>query len=363
MTSESVTEEPDVRAVLRLAYGGQFAKALAEAVRLGLPDLAGDDFVPVADLAAATGTRREVLDALLRTLALAGTFAPDGAGGYRLSAPFAPLRADHPRSVRNMCVLMAGPYTDAFNGLGRTLTGGESGFRGVHGADLYPYLTEHPETAAVFDAAMAELCRPTAHALAGAYDFGEVRRVVDVGGGDGTLLDALLTHAPWLEGVCLDRPPVCARAAARPHAAGARLTFRPADVFAEVPADGDRFLLKNVLHDWSPDLQLRLLENVRAALARTEGARLLVLEPLFEGEEGAAHALAQMVICHDGSRPFTAAALRALFDRAGLAPLRTERLACGHHLFECVATSRPQGRPGPRERSAGQSAQAGQTPR
>ncbi|GAA3881518.1 methyltransferase [Streptomyces sedi] len=338
--SENV--ETEARSLLRLFYGGQFVKALAEAVRLGLPDLAGDDFVPVADLAAATGTRRDVLDTLLRTLALAGAFEPDAAGGYRLAGAFAPLRADHPRSLRNMCVLMAGPYTDAFNGLGRTLTSGESGFARVHGTDLYPYLTERPETAAVFDAAMAELCRPTAHALAGTYDFGEVRRVVDVGGGDGTLLDALLTHAPWLEGVCLDRPTVCERAAARPHLAGGRLAFRPADVFAEVTADGDRFLLKNVLHDWSPELRLRLLENVRAALDRTEGARLLVLEPLFEGEEGAAHALAQMVVCHDGSRPFTAEDLVALLAHAGLTVLRAERLSSGHHLFECAAENRPR---------------------
>ncbi|MDT0267387.1 methyltransferase [Streptomyces sp. DSM 44915] len=329
-------DESDVPPLLRLASGGQFAKALAVAARLGLADLTGDSPVPVAELARATGTRPDVLGELLRTLAFVGVFEPGPADHFRLAAAFAPLRADHPHSLRNFCVLQAGLYTDAFNGLQATVATGSSGFREVFGTELYPYLAAHPGTEGLFDAAMAELCRPTAAALAAGYDFRGVRDVVDVGGGDGTLLAALLAAQPALRGVCVDRPSVCRRAAGAHHPAADRLTFRPADIFDELPVTGDRFLLKNVLHDWSAASQSRLLASVRAALVRTAGARLLVLEPLFDQEHGPAHALAQRVVCADGARPFLADELRGVLAGAGLPVLDSRQLACGHHLFECA---------------------------
>nr|WP_175429252.1 methyltransferase [Lysobacter enzymogenes] len=135
-----------------------------------------------------------------------------------------------------------------------------------------------------------------------------------------------------------------APASARAPAGGdARLEFRAADVFSEIPAGGDLYLVKNVLYDWSFDSGLKLLAAARAAMAQTAAAepgraapRLLVVEPLFERDSDAPRALFQKVICEDGTRGLDEAQLRRLIEAARLRVLGVERLETGHSVFECA---------------------------
>ncbi|GAB2889815.1 methyltransferase [Streptomyces mayteni] len=329
-------EQPDFPRVLMLACGGTIARALAVAARLRIPDLLAAGPLSSGELAKRAECHPEALDRLLGTLALAGVLGRTADGGYRLTDESAVLRSDHPASLRNSVMLLAETYDDAFRGLLTTVTSGESAFREVFGVSLYEHLTANPEDERVFDAAMAEMCRPVAAELAAGYDFSGVRTVVDVGGGDGTLLGGILREHPGLRGVCVDRPSVCERAAARPHPAGDRIAFRPADIFTEVPAAGDRYVIKNVLHDWPMERQVRVLTAIRRAMTTTPGARLLVIEPMLEDELDAPHALAQMVLCEGGTRGFSEAGMRRLLTAAGFTPLSVGPLAGDHRLFECV---------------------------
>ncbi|WP_329570614.1 methyltransferase [Kitasatospora sp. NBC_01266] len=318
---------------MRLAAGGCFARALAAAARLDLAGVLAGGFLSHGELADRTGSHPEVLLRLLQTLALAGVLERDEHGRFGLAASCAALRGDHPRSVRNLCILLAETYDDAFAALPETVRTGESGFRQVFGSSLYEHLEREPEAGRVFDAAMAELARPVAAELADRHDFSAVCRVIDVGGGDGTLLAGLLARHPQLEGICVDRPSVCQRAVSPL----ARLLFHPADIFAAVPAGGDRYLLKNVLHDWPPEDCLRLLTAVRTAMRGGDrAARLLVLEPMIEAESDGPHALFQLVLCETGTRGFTEPELRKLLDRAGFEVLARDQLPSGHHLLECA---------------------------
>lgn len=334
--------------LLEIASGGSFSRALAVAARLGIADvLDGASMTPV-DIAGRTGSDPEVMLRLLQTLAMRGVFVRDGDGRFRLAESHAALRGDHPRSLRHHCILLAETYDDAFAGLLGTVTTGRSGFENVFGLSLYTYLGRTPEAEQVFDAAMAELARPTAAALAEEFSFSGPGRLIDVGGGNGTLLMSLLARDPGLEGTCVDRPGVCARAAAGlaqapDRSLADRLRFQSADIFEEVPEGGGLYLLKNVLHDWSPEQGTRILTAVRRAMERTAHAvdrtgprpRLIVLEPLLDQESDGAHALYQMVLCGKEVRGFrTADDVWRLHTAAGLEPLSVTRLSDGHHAFE-----------------------------
>lgn len=336
--------------LIRIAASGCFPRALAVAARLGLADLTATTARTAAELAARTQTNPDALGLLLHTLTMMEVFKVDAEGSFHLSDEFAQLRSDHPQSLRNYCILMAETYDDAFGGLLDTVRTGKSGFQSMFGASLYEYLADHPEAEAIFDNAMAELAKPVAAALAEHYDFAAVATVIDIGGGGGAFLRGILQAHPHLRGICLDRPSVCDRAqtALRNEAEGGlgeRLTFQSADVFRDIPEGGDRYLVKNVLYDWSFDSCLRLLGAARNAMQGTARARdasaensprLLIVEPLFERDSDAARALFQMVICEDGTRGFSQAQLRRLIEASDLKVLSIERLSCGHSVFECA---------------------------
>ncbi|MEU0932965.1 methyltransferase [Embleya sp. NPDC005971] len=341
-------DDGDEMQAVRLAAGGCSARALAVVARLGIADLVSGGAMSAHEIARRTESDPEVLARVMQTLALYGVFTRDTNGGFALSEHYASLRADHPRSVRNLCILTAETYDDAFAALLGTVRTGHSGFHRVFGMSLYEFLESSPDTGEIFDAAMSELARPTAAALAQEYDFAQVDTLIDVGGGDGTTLAGVLAGHPHLRGVCVDRPAVCARGEATLGASAGRpiadrISFRAADIFEEVPAGGDRYLLKNVLHDWSPQTCVRLLTAVGRAMRRTAEARepglgsprLLVLEPLLDQESDAAHVLFQMVMCGKDTGGFGERDLRALLERADLELLSTWRSAGGHHVFEC----------------------------
>lgn len=329
----------------RLAYlaaGGCFSRSLAVAARLGLADLTADTAVSPARLAERVGVDEHALSLLLRTLSLQGVFELNTRGEYQLGEDFAQLRSDHPYSLRYLTILIAEVYDDALGALSQTVRTGQSGFRELFGASFYGHLAAHPDTEWVFDEAMAELARPVAAELAQRHDFSSVRTVVDVGGGSGAMLAALLSACPHLHGVCLDRPSVCERAERAPLATALRgqLSFQPTDIFREIPVGGDRYLIKNVLHDWSFESCQTLLTNVRDAMLRTRSAggdpTLLVVEPFLDGVADAPHALFQLVVCEDGTRGLSREDFERLLEITGLTVRSLTQLASGHNVFECA---------------------------
>lgn len=122
-----------------LAGGGGMARALALAARLGIPDILNGGALPAPEIARRTASDPDVLARLLQTLAFCGVFTCDEAGGFALSPDFAPLRADHPCSVRNLAILMAETYDDACAALPETVRTGRSVFRHVFGVPLYEF--------------------------------------------------------------------------------------------------------------------------------------------------------------------------------------------------------------------------------
>lgn len=325
---------------LQLACGGWIAAAVAAAARLRVADLLADGPKGSAELAAATGAHEPVLRRVMRVLVSVGLFAEQADGRFTNTPESLPLQSDHPRSMRHFCMLAAGEYGQAFAELMHTLETGAPAFGKVFGGSVYEHFSRHPEAADVYDRAMEELARPVGRALAGLRPFDAVTTVVDVGGGRGTLVKAVLRAHPHLRGMCVDRADVCARAEtelrASDAALAARLTFVPGDFFGTLPPGADLYLLKNVLHNWNDDSAVAILERIREAM-HAPGARLLVIEPLAgDGAPSAYEAmddLLQMVICQEGTTARSDAQFRALLHRAGLVVESVTPLATGHAVI------------------------------
>ncbi|MFC8087074.1 MULTISPECIES: methyltransferase [unclassified Streptomyces] len=335
--------------LMGLAGMGWIAKSLTAAAELDLADHLDGTPMTAEELAKQTGTHPETLEALLRILSALGVFGRDEAGAYRNTPLSDQLRDDHPQSMRHYVMLSGGLYADTFTAVTHTLRTGESAFRHLHGTRIYEYLEQHPADADLYDKAMADLARPVAAALADAYDFTGVRRVLDVGGNSGELLKGLLTAHPHLTGTVLDRPDVCERAAAELAAPGRedlaeRLAYTPGDFLKEIPGGADLYTVKNVLHNWNHDNSVVILSRIREAMERTgagrpadQRPRLLVVEPLIETDLDWMRVLFQMVVCEDGTRGRTDEVQRTQIAEAGLDVLDTIRLDTGHTAHVCAA--------------------------
>ncbi|MEU9123160.1 methyltransferase [Streptomyces sp. NPDC048506] len=210
------------------------------------------------------------------------------------------------------------------SGLDETLRTGEPAFPGIFGAPFFTYVNRDAGARELFDTGMAAFSEPMDALIAGAYPFPRTGTVVDVGGGRGGLLRQVLLHHPDLSGVLFDQQPALREhVLLEPELAG-RWRTAPGDFFTSVPAGGDVYVLKHVLHDWDDDHAVRILLSCRRALA--PDGRVLVVDsvpsPGNETHPGKALDVAMMTIVTGRERG--PAELDTLFARAGL--LRTRIL-------------------------------------
>jgi hypothetical protein len=253
----------------RLLNGYQASQAIQVAATLGLADLLADGPRTSDDLAAATGTDAHALYRLLRALASVGVFREDEGKRFALTEMGDALRADAPESLADWAAYVGRPYyREAWSSLIDSVRTGENAFRLVHGVDVWSYRAQHPEESAIFDRAMAANSRIMIRSLLAAYDFGRFETIVDVGGGNGALLAALLEEYPGLRGVLFDQPHVVDGVDL-----GERCDVVAGSFFEAVPDGGDAYLLKWILHDWEDEEAAAILSTVRR-----RGGTLLVVE-------------------------------------------------------------------------------------
>jgi hypothetical protein len=226
----------------------------------------------------------------------------------------------------------------AWGGLAHAVATGEPAFRHEFGEGMFDHLAHEPEAARVFQGWMSEQSRLHEEALVGAIDLAGIDRLVDVGGGRGTLLAALLRANPGLRGALYDRPEVAstAEALAAEDIAG-RAEAIGGDFFASVPEGFDRYVLKLVIHDWDDARATRILGAVRRAIP--PDGRLLVVEHLLPEDDGYAHAIwldINMLVMTDGGRERTEAEYRDLLAGSGFALTRVIPTAGPMRVIEAV---------------------------
>jgi hypothetical protein len=310
--------------LMMLAHGFRLTSLVAAAAQLGVADAIAGGAVEVEAIAARADAQPALMARLLRALVAIGVLAEPAPGRFALTPVGELLREDAPGSMRNL-LLFFRTHIDPWARLGDNVRTGIEGFRLAKGRPVFDWFSDHPAEGAVFDAAMSAMTRGVARAVAGAYDFSGARLLVDVGGGKGTLLAGLLAAHPHLRGVLADLPAVVERARAElgGDEVARRIDCQPSNFFESVPAGGDLYLLKTVLHDWDDDHAARILGNVRRAIGDS-AAKLLVIErvlPPGAPDPGGAFAdLNMMVMC--GGRERTEEDWRALLTATGFALVR-----------------------------------------
>jgi hypothetical protein len=263
----------------RLLNGFQISQAIYVAVTLGIPEHLTDGPRSSDELARETETDPGALYRLLRALAAVGVLSEDDERRFTLTELGDGLRSDAPASLAGWAAYIAGPASwQAWGDLLYSVRTGENAFRHVHGTDAWSWREERPADNAIFDRAMMTATSGMNRALVDGYDFGRFGTVVDVGGGNGTLLAALLSAYPTLQGVLFDLPHVVAGADEVLGGAGVADRCRVVDgsFFDSIPEGGDAYVLKMIIHDWEDAESLAILRACRSAMA--DGASLLLIE-------------------------------------------------------------------------------------
>ena len=261
----------------RLGIGFQVSQAIHVAAMLGVGDLLADGPRTSEELAAASGAHEDSLYRLLRALATLGVLHEDPGRRFSLTPLGEPLRTDVEGSMAGWAKYMGRPYFwQAWTALEHSVRTGENAFRSVHGTDVWTYRSQHPDESELFDGAMASLTGAANRSILDAFDFSPYETIADIGGGNGTLLAALLAAYPSLRGVLFDQPHVVEGAAAVLGELAERCEVVGGSFFDSVPPGADAYLLKWIVHDWEDPEATAILRTCRAAMDGT--STLLLIE-------------------------------------------------------------------------------------
>lgn len=304
-----------------LLYSSLASQLVIVAAELGVADHLGDELLVVEELARRTETDAEALYRMLRALASIGVFTEVSHRTFGLTPLAETLRSDASTSMRDLARYVGLPERQrAFAALIQSVRTGEPAFDHVHGRDWWTHFAAHPELAELFNRAMGSMARLVNSATLAAHDLGDVRHLVDVGGGQGQLVTTILRRYPEMTAVVFDLPHVAARAEEVMREAGlaGRVECVGGDFLQAVPAGGDAYVLSWTLHDWDDKDSVRILRNVRAAMA--PGARLIVIDEVIPvGDEphfGKFEDIVMLALLKGRVR--TAAQFAALFEAAGM---------------------------------------------
>lgn len=310
--------DPDpATTIRRLVQGYWVSQAIHVAATLGIADLLADGSRTSDELAESTGAHPPTLYRLLRALASVDVLHELDGRRFELTPLGERLRSDVADSIAGWAAFIGRPYHwQAWAGLLHSVRTGENAFRHIHNTDVWTYRSSHPDESAIFDRAMASLSRRSSVALLTAYDFSRFRTIVDVGGGNGALLAAILAAHPDLEGVLFDQPHVVAAAPALLERASVadRCRVVAGNFFESVPNGADAYMLRAVIHDWEDKESIRILSVIRRAI-RADGTLLLierVIAPPNEGRDAKFSDLNMLV--NAGGRERTHEEFAALLD-------------------------------------------------
>ena len=235
-----------------------------------------------AELAAGAKLDEPTLYRMLRFLASFEFFHEDDNGRFHLTPRAHALRTEARGSLRDR---LRRPWQDliwrTYERMPDMLRTGEPAFDQAHGRSFFEYLAAQPELNSIFDRTMARVSHVEHPIIAANYPFGQHGWVVDVGGGQGGLLAAILDQHPGVRGVLFDQPQVVAAAELLGDSRySGRWEAVAGDFFRGVPPGGDVYVLKRIVHDWDDDRATTVLTNCREALKG--GARLLVIDAIMK---------------------------------------------------------------------------------
>ena len=278
---EFVSELSPSERMIQLTSGHVIAQALYVVAELGIADRLATGPRESAALAQAVGVHAPSLYRVLRTLASIGVFVEHANQSFELTSLGKTLRSDVPGSVRAWALVNCGISWRAYGELLHAVQTGQPAFDRAYGMSVFDYTARHPEAMDLFGKMLIDFSSQEVAAIASTYSLSDVNSIMDVGGGSGNLLAALLQANPSLHGTVFERPAAAEMAVQWLHAAGLsdRSDVLDGDFFESVPTGADVCVLSHVLHDWDEAHCLTLLTNCRRAIP--PHGRLLIVETIL----------------------------------------------------------------------------------
>ncbi|OBF20711.1 methyltransferase [Mycobacterium kubicae] len=331
---------PPPLAVMEMMIESWAAQAIAVATELGIADALASGPLSADELAAAVNADAGALRRLLRALISRGFFRQRRDGRYDLTPLADTLRRDAEVSVAGWARWLGSPqHREHWSHLADAIRSGRPVIPELRGQPLFDYLASEPELGEIFNEAMTSGSEISIGPVVAAYDFSPYSKIVDVGGGHGRLLSAILAATPGARGILFDQPQVVAGAPAVLAEQGVqdRTEIAEGSFFESVPAGGDAYVLKHVIHDWADDDAMRILNNVRRAA--TVGSHVLLVEfvvPKHNRDYVGNWLDLEMLLALD-ARERTAAEYGQLLSRAGFRMTRVVPTASPLSIVEAVA--------------------------
>ena len=293
-------------------------RAVGTFVRLGIADAIEGGTEDYRAIAAARGLVADRVYRLLRALSTSGIVVETTPGRFSLTPLGRLLGSRSSSSMRTAAVLLNDYFADMWGGLDQALIDGGTAFDGIKGQPFFGWLKQHPDEAKRFHRMMVEVHGPETPPIIAAYDFGACRHIVDVGGGNGSLISAILAAFPGRRATLFDLPEGIAAAERGEGGPLPGVALVAGDAFSAVPEGGDLYLLRHLMHDYDDEPCLRILTSVRRAMLAQ--ARVLVLEKPIPPDDRPTPGrwLDLHVMLLTGGRERTVEEYEALFAQAGL---------------------------------------------
>jgi len=324
---------PDV-AVFEMVHQFWLVAAMGVAAELGIADILRQGKKDIRELAGITTTHEESLYRLLRVLASNDIFREDKDRCFSLTPLAEALQEDRARYL--VTAHLTRIHYQMFSELMYCVKTGKNAAELITGTELFESIGSSMESSELFNRAMTTATRMQVPAILSAFSFGRFWNIIDVGGGEGLLLAAILQKYPRIRGVVFDLPQSTVRTAEvfdRYNVAG-RATIETGSFFESVPCGGDLYMLKSVLHNWDDEPALKILSNIRKVME--SGARLLIIDSILGGRNepsfGKMTDILMLVAMNGKER--TLVEFESLLDQSGFTIQKIHPTVTPHKLIE-----------------------------
>ena len=327
----------------QLMTGYQISSCIYTAAYLNIADLLASGPRQVEDLASETKTNADRLYRVLRALVSVGIFSEPEPRTFALSPAAELLRSDIPDSRRTHALFMASPFVVNVNAhMLHSVQSGQPAVEHLHGKPIFECLPSMPEVAFAFNECMTSLSAALAPAVLDAYSLDGIGTLMDVAGGHGYFICQALERYPQMKGLLLDLPSVVegARCALCERRMGHRCEPIAGNFFENIPAGADAYFMQHIIHDWDDEHCLKILSNVKRALAGRKNGRLIVVDTVLPdgSQPHPGKFLDLMMMVFPGGRERSEKEWRALFGKGGFTITKIVPTHAPESVIEAVAS-------------------------
>lgn len=334
-------ERSPVMALNQMITATWVSQCIYVAATLGIADLLKDGARSVDDLAQTTDVQAYPLYRVLRALASVGIFTEVAPQQFALTEMAEYLRSDVPMSLRYISMMLSDKWHwNAWGDVLHVVKTGQPAMQHLYQVEnTFEFLSKNAESGDIFNTAMVGWAETVHTASVDAYDFSGINTIVDIAGGYGTLIAAILNAYPHMHGILFDQPHVVATAKELLTNRGVadRCTTIGGNFFESVPFGGDVYIMSHILHDWGDHECVKFLKNIRQVMP-AHGKLLVVDQVVPAGNTPHFSKLMDtcMMIMYIAGKERTEAEFRQLFEASGFQLNRIIPTASPMSVLECV---------------------------